>query len=214
MRSRALLMSQRRRLATGSVLGAIVGGAVAVMSPWQLAVLAGWIAAASVILASIWMFVPHLDGEMTRAAANREDLSTANDDFVILAASVISLVGVVLALVEAKHTSGGLKAWLTTIAVLTVVVSWALVHTMFTLRYAHLYYDEPAGGVDFPDEDLPDYLDFVYLALTIGMTFQVSDTNITDRSIRRAVTRHAALGYLFGTVIIGVTINVVGGLIQ
>ncbi|MCU1400786.1 MAG: hypothetical protein JWN62_3895 [Acidimicrobiales bacterium] len=214
MRERALQMSQRRRLTTGAVLGAVVGGALATACPWQLAVLAGWIAASAVVLISVWMFVPVLDGEMTRAAAKREDLSTNNDDFVILAASVVSLVGVVLGLVEAKDASGGLKAWLTAVAVVTVVVSWALVHTMFTLRYAHLYYEDPAGGVDFPDEDLPDYLDFVYLAFTVGMTFQVSDTNITSRPIRRAVTRHAALGYLFGTVIIGVTINVVGGLIQ
>ena len=95
-----------------------------------------------------------------------------------------------------------------------VVVSWITVHTLFTLRYARLYYDGPEGGIDFQSDDLPDYLDFVYLAFTVGMTFQVSDTNISDRRIRRAITRHALLGYLFGTVIIGVTINVVGGLIS
>ena len=213
-RSRSLGLSQRKRLTTGAILGVIVAVGLATISPWQLAVLGGWIAAAALIMTSIWIFLPRLDGEATRAAANREDLSTRNDDLVIVAASVISLVGVVLTLIQAKDSSGGLKAWLTAIAVLTVVVSWMLVHTMFALRYAHLYYDEPEGGVDFPDEDLPDYLDFVYLSLTIGMTFQVSDTDITSRTIRRAVTRHAALGYLFGTVIIGVTINVVGGLIQ
>jgi uncharacterized membrane protein len=170
--------------------------------------------AALLFVISIWMFIPALDGEMTKLTARREDLSSINDDFVVLAASVISLVGVVLSLVAAKHTSTALKAWMTTIAVVTVVISWTTVHTVFTLRYARLYYDAPEGGVDFNGESHPDYLDFVYLAFTVGMTYQVSDTNVSDRSIRRAITRHALLGYVFGAVIIGVTINVVGGLIQ
>ncbi len=207
-------MSQRRRLTVGGAAGLAVGIAVAFIAPWEVSVLSGWDLAAFVISGSVWMFLPALDGEATRTAASREDLSTVNDDLIVLLASVISLVGVVLALVAAKDQTGSLKAVTTSIAVATVVVSWITVHTMFTLRYARLYYDDPEGGIDFQSDALPDYLDFVYLAFTVGMTFQVSDTNISDRQIRRAITRHALLGYVFGTVIIGVTINVVGGLIS
>ena len=207
-------MSQRRRLTIGGAAGLAVGIAVAFIAPWEVAVLSGWDLAAFVISGSVWMFLPILDAETTRTAASREDLSTVNDDLIVLLASVISLVGVVLALIAAKDQTGSLKAVTTSIAVATVVVSWITVHTMFTLRYARLYYDDPEGGIDFQSDALPDYLDFVYLAFTVGMTFQVSDTNISDRRIRRAITRHALLGYVFGTVIIGVTINVVGGLIS
>jgi uncharacterized membrane protein len=83
------------------------------------------------------------------------------------------------------------------------------------LRYAHLYYTEPVGGIVFADLDAsPDYLDFAYVAFTVGMTFQVSDTGIAKRAIRRSVIRHALLSYLFGTVVVGVAINVVGNLIR
>jgi uncharacterized membrane protein len=207
-------MSQRRRLIIGGLVGVAAGVAVAFAAPWQMAVLSGWDVAALFFVISIWMFISALDGEMTKLTARREDLSSMNDDFVVLVSSVISLVGIVLTLVAAKHTSAALKASMTTTAVVTVVVSWATVHTVFTLRYARLYHDAPEGGVDFNGESHPDYLDFVYLAFTVGMTYQVSDTGVSDRSIRRAITRHALLGYVFGAVIIGVTINVVGGLIQ
>jgi uncharacterized membrane protein len=108
-----------------------------------------------------------------------------------------------------------MSALLTGIAVFTVFLSWFTVHTLFVLRYAHLYYGEPAGGIDFANQrETPDYMDFVYVAFTVGMTFQVSDTGITDRRIRRTVIRHAMLSYLFGTVIVGVAINVVGNLVK
>jgi uncharacterized membrane protein len=93
-----------------------------------------------------------------------------------------------------------------------VAVSWAVVHTVFTLRYAHLYFEDPVGGIDFSSDADPDYRDFAYVAFTVGMTFQVSDTEIAKRTIRRAVLAHALLSYLFGAVILAVVINVLGGL--
>lgn len=187
--------------------------AAGAFGPWQLAVLVGWDVAALVLVGTIWMFIAVLDGVATRSAAAREDLSTASDDLVVLVASIVSLVGVLLALVEARRADGAVPAILTVVAVLTVVISWLAVQTIFTLRYARLYYESPPGGIDFPGSPSPDYRDFVYLAFTIGMTFQVSDTPISASHIRRTVTRHALIGYLFGTVIVGVTINVVGGLV-
>jgi uncharacterized membrane protein len=98
--------------------------------------------------------------------------------------------------------------------VLAIVGAWTIVSTHFTFRYASLYYDGVDGGIDFNTEALPDYLDFAYLAFTVGMTYQVSDTDITDRKIRRAITRHALLSYLFGTCIVATTINVVASFIS
>ena len=96
---------------------------------------------------------------------------------------------------------------------LTVLLSWSLVHTLFALRYARLYYADGAGGIDFKNDDAPDYADFAYVAFTVGMTFQVSDTDIQLRGIRRTVLGHALLAYVFGTVIIAVTINVIAGFV-
>jgi uncharacterized membrane protein len=84
-----------------------------------------------------------------------------------------------------------------------------MVHTVFTLRYARLYYTPPAGGIDFNEADPPGYVDFAYLAFTLGMTFQVSDTDLTAKPVRHLALRHALISYLFGAVILGLAINVV-----
>jgi uncharacterized membrane protein len=109
---------------------------------------------------------------------------------------------------------GGTKAYLIALGVLSVALSWAMVHTVFTLRYARTYYLKPEGGVDFNESDPPTYLDFAYLALSIGMTFQVSDTNLTSKPIRRIALTHAVLSYLFGVVIVALAINVVASLLH
>ncbi len=104
---------------------------------------------------------------------------------------------------------------MTAIGGLTVVVSWSVVHTVFALRYAREYYSTPVGGIDFKsDDEEPDYQDFAYVAFTVGMTFQVSDTDVQARPIRRTVIRHALLAYLFGAVILAVAVNVIAGFVQ
>jgi uncharacterized membrane protein len=195
-------------------LGVVGATATAFFCPWQLSVLAGWDVAAGFIAGSVWTFIAVLDAESTQQVATREDDSRAPVDVVMVVACVISLVGVVLGLAHARNHTGAVAVLLTTVAVFTVFLSWFTVHTLFVLRYARLYYSESPGGIDFPNTDeSPDYMDFVYVAFTIGMTFQVSDTGIEQRAIRRAVIRHAFLSYLFGSVIVGIVINVVGGLI-
>ena len=124
------------------------------------------------------------------------------------------LAAVGLVLIRAGHAAGGVKAYLITLGVLSVALTWALVHTVFTLRYARTYYAKPVGGIDFNEEDPPTYLDFAYLALTIGMTFQVSDTNLTTKNIRRIALAHALLSYVYGAVIVALVINVVSSLLH
>ena len=96
--------------------------------------------------------------------------------------------------------------------VVSILLSWSMVHTVFSLRYAAIYYEGDPGGVDFNEENAPCYTDFAYLSLTIGMTFQVSDTDLQTKRIRRAAIGHALLSYMFGALIIATTINLIAGL--
>jgi uncharacterized membrane protein len=158
--------------------------------------------------------VAGLDAEASRTHASREDTSIRLSELIILSSGVALLAAVGLVLIRAGHTAGGAKAYLITLGVLSVALTWALVHTVFTLRYARTYYAIPVGGVDFNEEDPPTYLDFAYLALTIGMTFQVSDTNLTSKRIRRIALAHALLSYVYGAVIVALVINVVSSLLH
>ena len=191
----------------------VVGGAGAVWwAPWQVTVLIAWCLAALVLIVSVWVKIGPADGARTRELSTIEDSSRAVTDLLLVSASVASLVGVGLVLLKGAETSGVASAGITALAVVSVVLAWALVHTVFTLRYAHLYWSPTPGGVDFNSETEPDYHDFAYLAFTVGMTYQVSDTNLTTKVMRRTALRHALLSFVFGTAIIAVMINVVASL--
>ncbi len=129
-----------------------------------------------------------------------------------LSASVASLSAVGLVLLRAGDTSGLGKGLLVGLSVISIILAWSVVHTVYTLRYAKLYYEDKSGGVDFNTPGAPCYIDFAYLALTVGMTYQVSDTNLQTTIIRRTALRHALLSYAFGTLIIATTINLIAGL--
>jgi uncharacterized membrane protein len=191
-----------------------MGVTLAAGGGWTVALPAGWAAAALVSVGSTWIRIAPMDADETAAHAQAEDYSRPKADLIILGASVASLVSVGFALVEARHRSGTDKGLLIALAVTVVALSWLAVHFVYAVRYGDLYYGDPVGGVDFNEKERPDYRDFAYFALTIGMTFQVSDTTITDKSVRRQVTRHALLSYLFGAVIVALAINTVASLLQ
>ncbi len=182
--------------------------------PWQLSVLVGWDVTVVTLLVRVWASTARLDSEETERLAAAEDNSRQATRFLLLNAAVASLIGVALVVIKAKTAPPGLDLLMTSVAVLTVVLSWALLHTLFALRYTRLYYSGDPGGIDFKNDAPPDFLDFAYVAFTVGMTFQVSDTDVQSRSIRRAVLRHALLSYVFGVVIIAVTINVIAGFVK
>jgi len=146
--------------------------------------------------------------------AGREDPSNPVAEIVVVAASIAALVAVAFALVRAGQTTGSTKALLIGLGVVSVVVSWLVVHTVYMLRYARSYYGDPRGGIGFNEDDDPAYLDFAYFSFTIGMTFQVSDTNIGSKDIRRLALQHALLSYLFGAVILATAINVFASLLH
>ncbi len=213
--------SARRRQAsaglrvTCSMLAGVAAGAV--LSLFMLtsaAVLVGWDVAVVIFLVWSWTAVWRLDPVQAAQCAKLEDPSNAVAELVVLGAGTATLAAVGFALVKAGQATDGRKAFLITLGVLSLVLSWTVVHTVFTLRYARAYYSDPAGGIEFNEEEPPTYLDFAYFAFTVGMTFQVSDTNITSKEVRRVTLYHALLSYLFGAVLLGLVINVVATLLH
>ncbi len=203
------------RVLVAGTAGCLAGSLAAIYLPWQSAPLLGWDLAACVFLVWVWSNIYRLDEKATARAAAREDPSEALADTVIIGAGLACLGAVGLVLVKAANSSGDAKALLIGLGVLSVALSWGCVHTVFTLRYARAYYGGKAdGGINFNEDEPPAYLDFAYVAFTIGLTFQVSDTNLTSKMIRRIALKHALLSFLFGAVMVGLTINVLASLLK
>jgi uncharacterized membrane protein len=204
-----------RRLAASAVAAAVTLAALLAsgVTSATVAVEASWCAGALVFVVWVWLAIAFKDPEQTQRMAAAEDVSAPIADVLMLGASVISLVAVAFVLDQARHSSGATKGLLIALALLSVALGWASVHTLYTLRYGDLYYAVPVGGIDYHVNEPPDYLDLAYLALTIGMCFQVSDTDLTLRRIRRAATRHALISFLFNAVIFAIAINIVAGLL-
>jgi uncharacterized membrane protein len=204
------------RRSASALAAAVVTLVVALVAgaPWPVALSGAWGVAALVIVGWVWSQIEGMDAEKTKANARAEDFSRATSDLAVLAASVTSLVAIGYMLVEAGNRHGSGKALLILLAGAVVALSWLTVHTVYALRYGDLYYGDPIGGIDFNDDEPPDYLDFAYLALTIGMTFQVSDTSLTSKAMRRTAIRHALLSFLFVAVIVALAINTVASLLK
>jgi uncharacterized membrane protein len=205
-------MQARNRLAIAICIGVVVFVPSLVIWEWQVAALAGWDATAAVFIAFIYFSVRHKNPAATRAHAMSEDDSRTAAEAVLVGASVFSLVGVTFALIAAGSTHGAEKSAITALVVLSVLLSWASVHVVFMLRYARLYYRDN-GGIDFHSDVAPNFGDFLYVAITIGMTFQASDTDLNSKVIRMTALRHALLSYLFGVVVVATTINVIATLL-
>jgi len=183
-------------------------------------ILITWVAFALVVLIMDWIIILTSHPKEVRKIASLEDSSRTLIFLFVIVASIISLGAIILLLHSAKGKSADGVAFPVILSLTSVIVSWWLVHTLFTMRYAHLYYgtDKDAGntklyeGLNFPDEKEPDYLDFVYFSFVIGMTFQVSDVEISSRQIRRLALFHAIISFVFNTAIVALSINVVAGL--
>ncbi len=179
---------------------------------WELVVLGGWTTTSVIFLVWTWTTIAGLDEAATASHSAQEDETRAEAGVLLVSSSLMSLVGVGFGLFRASSMQGAKQFALTVLCILSIALSWSVVHTVFTLRYAHQYSTQK-GGIDFGPQE-PTYADFAYLSFTIGMTYQVSDTVITSRAIRSTVTRQALLSYVFGTSIIAVMINVLAGIVQ
>jgi uncharacterized membrane protein len=208
---RWLWRQRRTRLAVSAAIGVVVGVLTAIFGSWNYAPATGWDALALVYVATIWFGIWPMSTEATAVRATREDDSRATSDVLTLCAAVASLAAVGIVLVRAHSSHGADQIMLATLGLASIAVSWLTVHTIFALRYALMYYTEPVGGIDFKGYQ-PAYRDFAYLALTVGMTFQVADTDLNTSNIRSTVLRHALLSYLFGSLILAAAVNIIAGL--
>ncbi|HEX7368362.1 MAG TPA: DUF1345 domain-containing protein [Candidatus Saccharimonadales bacterium] len=205
-------MGASARLAWSFLLGLAVALILVVAGRLRYAPLAGWDTLAIVFTGTSLLTVLPFDAAATRSHALRENPGRAAADVLLVVTSLASIAAVAVLLVLAHKTSGVERNMDIGLGLFSIVVSWAVVHTVFMLKYARLYYGHPEGGIDFNDRESPRYLDFAYLAFTVGMTFQVSDTDLQTKTIRTTVLRQALLAYVFGTVIIAVTINTLASL--
>jgi uncharacterized membrane protein len=205
-----------RRAVIVSSIGLVVIVVLVWFIPWGMAVVAGWDAAALTFLLSIWPIIGRADGAHAAQLATREDETRGSAAVLLLGASVASLLGAGLALRLAGREGGPLRVLLIGVAVLTVVLSWTVVNTIYTLRYADLHFSSGDAGIDFGDpagQERPTYRDFAYVAFTIGMCYQVSDTTVRAPRIRRTVLSHAFLSYVFGVVIVAGSVSLIAGLL-
>ena len=204
-------------------MSALVGAVATLISaacaaPWQLTVLAGWNSTALAFLAQVWASIVVVPPEAMPEAATAQDASRRLSNIAVVTAASASFIGVIFGLHRANTSHGALRGWLIAAVLGGVICSWAVLHTVFTLRYAHAYFTPPVGGIgfggiDFGGDEVPDFVDFAYLSFTLGMTFQVSDNIITTRAMRRVVLGHCLLSFVFVSAILATSINVVAGLV-
>lgn len=204
--------SARRKLLISLVAGVIGAVAAGLAGAGRMAPLTGWDLLAFGYGGWVWLEVWRLDPASTEAYARREDPNRDVADLMLLCAAIASIIAVGVVLFGANSARGDLKYAQAAFGVFSVFVSWALVHTVYMLKYARLYYGGTPGGIDFNDKEAPDYHDFAYLAFTIGMTFQVSDTDLQAKQIRRTALRQGWIAFPLVAVILAATINLVSGL--
>jgi uncharacterized membrane protein len=207
-----VLSARRALIALGA--GGLAGCVVGILTEPALAPVAAWVAATLVVLVWVWRIIWPQDDEGTKRLAEAESQSRTTDSAVLVAA-VASLAAVVLALVQ---FSGGQDTAATAsvlLSVLSVILSWTLVNTVFALKYARLYYVDDDGGLEFGQEEPPAYSDFAYHAFTVGMAFSGPEgAEPTSARVRKVVLGHALLSYALGTGILAVAINLVTNLGQ
>ncbi|MEI7054201.1 DUF1345 domain-containing protein [Nocardioides sp. CCNWLW239] len=197
------------RLVASLVAGAVAAAAGVLLVDPQIGTLLGVAVIHAVFVTTGWLALWPLDADTTRATTRREDFRPAAEELVVVAISLCGLLGIVMLLVVGNSSQGRVAA---AIALVGVFLAWASLHLMYAARYAHLYYAGAVGGIDFNSEEKPSYRDFFYFSYNLGMTYQVSDTDVTSSGIRAVVLRHTLLSYVFGAVVLASTINLVAGI--
>jgi uncharacterized membrane protein len=196
-----------RRSLGALAIGAVLGAAVAVLSDVATGVLATIATAELIFVVTGWLVMWPMNAEATRRNARREDFLPIIEEIVVVTVALCGLVAIVLLLVRGRPDAGHAAT-----ALLGVFMAWAALHLMYAARFAYLYYTA-TGGIDFNSEQPPAYRDFFYFSYNLGMTYQVSDTDVSSSAIRSIVLRHTLLSYVFGTSILATAINLVMGIV-
>ncbi len=220
--SRAFARHDPRQARYRLVIAVAAGLAVSLLVPERFGValraVAGWDAAAFCMGALAWAVIFHTanDVKRTRRLAAEEDPGRRVVWVLAILASGFSLFATAVVLRGARTCATEQRPAFIVLCLTAVVTAWAMTHTAYTLRYAHLYYRDDGdgeGGLVFPGDSKPTYLDFAYFAFTLGMCFQTSDVAITSRPIRRTVLAHAALSFAYNTAILATAVSLVAGFI-
>ena len=198
-----MALSAVARLAVAVVAGVVAGMVAGVLTDAPLGVIAGITATELFFVVTGWITLWRMDADATRDNTRRQDFRPLLEEILVVAVALCGLVGVVVLLLLRNSPV------VASIALAGVFLAWAALHLMYATRYAHLYYLDPAGGIDFNSEHPPAYRDFFYFSYNLGMTYQVSDTSVSSTVIRGVVLRHTLLSYVFGTGILATTINLV-----
>lgn len=196
------------RLLGGAVVGLLAAAIAASVGFRWFSLLIGWDILAVTYMAWTWAVIWPYGPSETAAHAEFEEPGRQTVFALILGGALASLVGVGVLLAKARpdHLASVAPA----VAVASVVVSWFAVHTLYALTYAKVYFAEkPIGGIDFNTEQVPRYSDFAYVAYAVGMSFAISDTNLTSSRMRATALKHALLSYLFGSVIVASVVNLI-----
>ena len=202
----------------------VVSGLVWILLPNWLRlparVIITWDSGAICFLALAWSTMISATPQKMRRKAQRLDEGRWTILTLMVSVACTSLLAIGFMLNDRKGLTATILTLHVTLSGVTVICSWLLMHTMFALHYAHYYYrhdsattSEGTGGLDFPSENQPDYWDFLYFSFIIGMTCQVSDVEITSRTIRRLALVHGVLTFFFNTVILALSINIIAGLV-
>ena len=198
------------RLFSAGALGILITVALGLLTHWRPAtsVLIGWDLGVSIYLAVAFFMIARSDVESIRRRAAEQDEGRVAILGLTVAAALASLAAI-FAELGTSGPGGSRQPGQLVLASLTIVLSWAFIHTMFALHYAHEFYDEGMRGLAFPGgEEEPGYWDFVYFAFVIGMTSQVSDVGVTSKTIRRTVSAHGVLSFFFNVALVALTVNI------
>ena len=203
-------LSAHARLAGAAVVGAVIGVVVGGLTDARLGVFSGVAGTETTFVAAGWIVLWPMNATATQHNARREDFRPVTEELIVVAAAVGALVSIVVLLVVGDTATDNAA---TAVALAGVFMAWAGMHLMYAARYAYVYSMAPTGGIDFNSDDPPAYRDFLYFSYNLGMTYQVSDTDVSSSTIRAIVLRHTLLSYVFGTVILATTINLVVGVV-
>jgi uncharacterized membrane protein len=196
------------RVLGGALVGVIATALAASIGFRWFSLLIGWDALAVTFMVWTWAVVWPFGPAQTASHAEYEEPGRRTVFALILFGALASLVGVGLLLAE--ELPPNFEAIAPGVSVVSVVISWFAVHTLYALTYAKIYFGEkPAGGIDFNTKNPPRYSDFAYVAYTVGMSFAISDTNLTSSRMRAAALKHGLLSYLFGSVIVASVVNLI-----
>jgi uncharacterized membrane protein len=204
----------RHRLLLAVAAAVVTGLAVPSRLGMAFRLVAAWDAAALVLGALVWWLIWRFDAAETRRRAAAHDPGRTAVWLLVLIASMVSLFASTVLLRRARVLAPEDRDLFVALCVVAVAAAWMLTHSAYTLRYAHLYYrddEEGEGGLTFPGDRHPAYMDFAYFAFTIGMCFQVSDVCIASPQIRRGALSHAVLSFVYNTAILAVALNLVLG---